>query len=111
MTKSVAPDQTLRSAASDLGLHYLLRPVCPIPGNSPENTIIYHLLYPAWIMKYLILQLIEPFPESYRMDATYHVKRALIIYVSSEGQYNISQHCHIIFHYLFTLSADTLQLT
>ena len=28
MANSVDPDQTPRSAASDLGLHYLLRPVC-----------------------------------------------------------------------------------
>ena len=28
MANNVDPDQTPRSAASDLGLHYLLRPVC-----------------------------------------------------------------------------------
>ena len=36
VANSVDPDQTPRSAASDLGLHYLLRPVCPnirINGN------------------------------------------------------------------------------
>ena len=29
MANSVDPDQTLHSAASDLGLHYLQRPICP----------------------------------------------------------------------------------
>ena len=29
MANSVDPDQTPRSAASDLGLHCLLRPICP----------------------------------------------------------------------------------
>ena len=29
MTNSVDPDQMLHSAASDLGLHCLQRPVCP----------------------------------------------------------------------------------
>ena len=29
VANSVDPDQTPRSAASDLGLHCLLRPVCP----------------------------------------------------------------------------------
>ena len=29
MANSIDPDKTLRSSASDLGLHCLLRPVCP----------------------------------------------------------------------------------
>ena len=29
MANSVDPDQTLHSAASDLGIHCVLRPVCP----------------------------------------------------------------------------------
>ena len=29
VTNSVDPDQMLQNAASDLGLHCLLRPVCP----------------------------------------------------------------------------------
>ena len=29
MANSVGPDQTLHSAASDLGLHCLQRPICP----------------------------------------------------------------------------------
>ena len=33
VANSVDPDQTPRSAASDLGLHYLLRPVCPNKKN------------------------------------------------------------------------------
>ena len=32
MANSVDPEQTPRSAASDLGVHYLLRAVCPILG-------------------------------------------------------------------------------
>ena len=29
MGNSVDPDQMLQNAASDLGLHYLQRPICP----------------------------------------------------------------------------------
>ena len=29
MANSIDPDQTASSEAADLGLHYLLRPICP----------------------------------------------------------------------------------
>ena len=39
VANSVDPDQTPRSAASDLGLHYLLRSVCHIrPNLNSSNT-------------------------------------------------------------------------
>ena len=46
MANSVDPDQTLRSAVSDIGLHCLQRPICPelgllrysyIKGNHLKN--------------------------------------------------------------------------
>ena len=41
MANSVDPDQTTRSAASDLGLHCLFRSVCPnTSGNNSKNFII-----------------------------------------------------------------------
>ena len=39
VTNKVHPDQTPRSAASDMGLHCLLRPVCPITYSKYGNLI------------------------------------------------------------------------
>ena len=39
LANSVGPDQTLHSTASDLGLHCLLRPLCP---NTVFNLITAH---------------------------------------------------------------------
>ena len=41
VANSVDPDQTPRSTTSDLGLHYLLMPVCPNTSNIYGNMFIY----------------------------------------------------------------------